>query len=59
MMSSAAEHLVARIRLSAMENIIRQEISWFDETRYSVGKLITRLARDAPIVKSVSWSSKK
>ncbi|KAK9501451.1 hypothetical protein O3M35_012171 [Rhynocoris fuscipes] len=54
MMTNAAERLVARLRALSFKNILRQEISWFDKEEYSVGRLITRLARDAPIVKAAS-----
>ncbi|XP_073971363.1 ATP-dependent translocase ABCB1-like isoform X2 [Rhodnius prolixus] len=53
-LSSATEHLIARLRTKSFNNILRQEISWFDDENYSVGRLITKLARDAPIVKSAS-----
>ena len=52
-MAAAAEALIARIRLLAMKNILKQEISWFDNGSHSTGKIVTQLARDAPIVKHV------
>lgn len=43
-----------RMRVQAFENILRQPVYWFDLKSSSPGNLITRLARDAPLVKSVS-----
>ncbi|XP_059477144.1 ATP-dependent translocase ABCB1-like isoform X2 [Neocloeon triangulifer] len=56
-MTSAAEKLVMRLRLMAFVNILRQSIGWFDLEQNSAGKLITRLARDAPLVKGVATES--
>lgn len=46
-----------RLRVKAFENILRQPVFWFDFKNSSPGYLTTRLARDAPIVKSVSTYS--
>lgn len=43
-----------RIRIQAFENILRQPIFWFDLKSSSPSNLTTRLARDAPLIKSVS-----
>ncbi|KAG8222222.1 hypothetical protein J437_LFUL001420 [Ladona fulva] len=53
-MCTAAEKLVMRLRLIAFMNILRQPVGWFDLESHSSGKLITRLARDAPLVKAAS-----
>lgn len=43
-----------RMRVQAFENVLRQPVFWFDLKSSSPGNLITRLARDAPLLKSVS-----
>lgn len=43
-----------RMRVQAFENILRQPVFWFDLKSSSPGNLVTKLARDAPLVKSVS-----
>lgn len=48
-----------RMRVQAFENILRQPVYWFDLKSSSPGNLITRLARDAPLVKSVNMILKK
>nr|CAD7444165.1 unnamed protein product [Timema bartmani] len=53
-MASAAEKMVLRLRLEAFANILRQPVGWFDLETSSPGRLITRLARDAPLVKSAA-----
>ncbi|XP_046390861.1 ATP-dependent translocase ABCB1-like isoform X2 [Ischnura elegans] len=53
-MCLAAEKLIMRLRLLAFINILRQPVGWFDMETYSAGKLITRLARDAPFVKAAA-----
>ncbi|KAE9555670.1 hypothetical protein FO519_001141 [Halicephalobus sp. NKZ332] len=49
---TAAERLTSRIRRLLFRNILRQDVSYFDETSHSSGKLCTRLATDCPNVKS-------
>lgn len=53
-MATAAEKLVLRLRLLAFDNIVRQAVGWFDLEEHSSGRLITRLARDAPLIKAVN-----
>lgn len=53
-MTYAAEKLVMRLRLLAFINILRQAVGWFDLEKNSAGMLITRLSRDAPLIKGVS-----
>lgn len=48
-----------RLRVQAFENVLRQPVFWFDLKCSSPGNIITRLARDAPLVKSVSTVIKK
>uniref|UniRef100_A0A1B6CUX9 ABC-type xenobiotic transporter n=1 Tax=Clastoptera arizonana TaxID=38151 RepID=A0A1B6CUX9_9HEMI len=50
----ASEMLIMRVRLLAFSNILRQSISWFDLETNSCGKIITRLARDAPNIKGAA-----
>ncbi|XP_035227940.1 ATP-dependent translocase ABCB1-like isoform X2 [Stegodyphus dumicola] len=52
--SSAGERLTMRLRQQAFSNILRQDISWFDDDRHATGKIATRLATDVPMVKSAS-----
>ena len=51
--ASAGEYLTMRLRLLSYTSIIRQPMGWFDKDSNSPGRLATRLARDAPIVKAV------
>ncbi|GLH02052.1 Multidrug resistance protein homolog 65 [Gryllus bimaculatus] len=53
-MTCAAEKLVMRLRLKAFQNILTQAVGWFDMETSAPGRLITRLARDAPLIKSAS-----
>lgn len=46
-----------RLRVKAFENILRQPVFWFDLKSSSPSNLTTRLARDPPVVKSVSTYS--
>jgi len=52
-MTTALEKLVKRLRVLAFSNILCQPVSWMDEDDNSPYKLCTKLARDAPLVKSV------
>lgn len=47
------------MRAQAFENILRQPVFWFDLKSSSPGNLVTKLARDAPLVKSVSILSQR
>lgn len=53
-MTTAAEKLVMRMRLLAFKNICYQAVGWFDLESSSAGRLINRLARDAPLVKAAA-----
>ncbi|XP_050546689.1 ATP-dependent translocase ABCB1-like [Daktulosphaira vitifoliae] len=48
----ASEKLMMRMRSIAFLNILRQSVGWFDNKDSSPGNLITKLARDAPVVKA-------
>ena len=48
----SAEHLTMRLRSKLFRNIMRMNIAYFDMPTHSSGKLTTRLATDAPNVKS-------
>ena len=56
--SKAGECLTMRLRLNTFENILRQDVAFFDDSRHSTGKICTRLATDAPNVQAVSLFSK-
>ncbi|KAL2628544.1 hypothetical protein R1flu_013230 [Riccia fluitans] len=45
--------LVRRIRLRSFENVLRQEISWFDEERNSSAHLGAKLFADAAAVRNI------
>ncbi|GMS92925.1 hypothetical protein PENTCL1PPCAC_15100, partial [Pristionchus entomophagus] len=47
-----AERLTMRLRLAVFRNILSMQISYTDEPKHAPGKLCTRLATDAPMVKS-------
>ncbi|CAJ0932909.1 unnamed protein product, partial [Mesorhabditis belari] len=48
----AAERLTMRLRSKVFRNILRQDGAYFDHPSHSPGKISTRLASDAPNVKS-------
>lgn len=41
-----------RLRVQSFISIVRQPVGWFDRETNSPGRLSTRLARDAPLVKA-------
>ncbi|GMT24903.1 hypothetical protein PFISCL1PPCAC_16200, partial [Pristionchus fissidentatus] len=47
-----SERLTMRLRLAVFKNILSMQISYMDEPKHAPGKLCTRLATDAPMVKS-------
>ncbi|XP_046678545.1 phosphatidylcholine translocator ABCB4-like isoform X2 [Homalodisca vitripennis] len=53
-MEMAAEKLVMRIRMLAFTNILTQPMAWFDFSKNSTGNLLTRLDRDAPLIKGAA-----
>ncbi|XP_060833694.1 ATP-dependent translocase ABCB1-like isoform X2 [Rhopalosiphum padi] len=48
----ACEKLIMRIRIYAFENVLRQPVFWFDFKSSSPSIIISRLSREAPLVKS-------
>ena len=54
LVASAGEYLTMRLRLQSYSGIVRQPLAWFDKETNSPGRLSTRLARDAPLVRAVS-----
>ncbi|CAI6347628.1 unnamed protein product [Macrosiphum euphorbiae] len=48
----ACEKLIMRMRVYAFENVLRQPIFWFDFKSSSPSNIISRLARETPLVKS-------
>ena len=49
----ASENLITKFRIAAFRNILYQDAGYFDDPAHTAGKLITRLASDAPNVKAV------
>ncbi|WKY07556.1 hypothetical protein Q1695_007208 [Nippostrongylus brasiliensis] len=48
----SAERLTMRLRSMIFHNVMRMDATYFDMPRHSAGKITTRLATDAPNVKS-------
>ncbi|CAD6198759.1 unnamed protein product [Caenorhabditis auriculariae] len=48
----ASENLTMRLRSKVYRNVLRMDATYFDSPRHSPGKISTRLASDAPNVKS-------
>ncbi|CAB3406640.1 unnamed protein product [Caenorhabditis bovis] len=48
-----SENLAMRYRVQAFENLLYQDASFYDNPAHAPGKLITRLATDAPNIKAV------
>ncbi|XP_060871148.1 ATP-dependent translocase ABCB1-like [Metopolophium dirhodum] len=48
----ACEKLIMRMRVYAFKNVLRQPIFWFDFKSSSPSNIISRLARETPLVKS-------
>jgi len=55
----AGEILTKRLRLQSYITVVRQPLAWFDKDINSPGRISTRLARDAPLVKGMAgyWIS--
>ncbi|KHN87070.1 Multidrug resistance protein pgp-3 [Toxocara canis] len=51
--SSASENMTMSFRVRAFRNILLQDAAYFDVPQHTAGKLITRLAADAPNMKAV------
>jgi ABC-type multidrug transport system fused ATPase/permease subunit len=54
MFGITGENMTMRMRMAAFRNILRQDVSYFDDARHSTGKICTRLATDAPNIRAVS-----
>ncbi|KJE91891.1 ATP-binding cassette sub-family B member 11 [Capsaspora owczarzaki ATCC 30864] len=52
----SGEQLTTRLRLLAFNNVIRQDIAFFDQEHHATGSLTTMLATDATLVKGLSGS---
>ncbi|CAI4228037.1 unnamed protein product [Auanema sp. JU1783] len=48
----SAERLTMRLRSKVFRNVLRMDATYFDKPNHSAGKISTRLATDAPNVKS-------
>uniref|UniRef100_A0AC35GD70 p-glycoprotein n=1 Tax=Panagrolaimus sp. PS1159 TaxID=55785 RepID=A0AC35GD70_9BILA len=48
-----SENVILNLRVAAFRNILYQDAGYFDNPTHTAGKLITRLASDAPNVKAV------
>ncbi|KIH45301.1 hypothetical protein ANCDUO_24657 [Ancylostoma duodenale] len=49
-----SENLAMRFRVQSFKNLLFQDASYFDNPAHTPGKLITRLATDAPNIKAVT-----
>lgn len=54
MFSLSGETLTSRLRKLTFAAMLKQEVSWFDEDKNSVGALCSRLSGDAASVQGVS-----
>ncbi|KAJ8290697.1 hypothetical protein GJAV_G00016440 [Gymnothorax javanicus] len=52
----SGELLTRRLRSQSFSAMLRQEIGWFDDSKNSVGVLMTKLATDASLVKGAAES---
>uniref|UniRef100_A0AC35TLG3 ABC transmembrane type-1 domain-containing protein n=1 Tax=Rhabditophanes sp. KR3021 TaxID=114890 RepID=A0AC35TLG3_9BILA len=50
--SKVGENVTMKMRVSAFKNMLNQDGAYFDDPKHTPGKLITRLATDAPNVKA-------
>lgn len=53
LLANTIETALARVRVECFTNILRQQVGWFDLPSHSPQRLTTRLASDAPAIKSV------
>ncbi|XP_055338409.1 ATP-dependent translocase ABCB1-like [Paramacrobiotus metropolitanus] len=54
MFGTSGDKMTRRLRIRTFENVLRQDMAYFDEERHTTGKLTTRLATDAPMVKGAT-----
>ncbi|XP_025081232.1 multidrug resistance protein 1-like [Pomacea canaliculata] len=50
----SGERLTKRLRLLTFQNLLRQDVAYFDDPRHATGALTARLATDASIVKTAA-----
>ncbi|XP_076472510.1 ATP-dependent translocase ABCB1-like isoform X2 [Babylonia areolata] len=50
----SGERLTKRLRLMTFENLLRQDVAYFDDPHHATGALTTRLATDASTVKTAT-----
>ncbi|XP_050546775.1 ATP-dependent translocase ABCB1-like isoform X3 [Daktulosphaira vitifoliae] len=53
-LTTASEKLIMQIRINTFENILRQPIYWFEFKNSHPNTLINKLAKEAPLIKSVA-----
>ncbi|CDW54497.1 Multidrug resistance protein 1 [Trichuris trichiura] len=51
----AGEDLTLMLRVKLLENLLRQEVSYFDHANHSTGQICTRLATDVPNIRAVNY----
>ena len=52
----SGERLTKRLRLLTFQNLLRQDVAYFDDPHHATGALTARLAGDAAMVRTVSES---
>ncbi len=57
--TQACEKMIVRTRALAFENTLKQPVGWFDLETSSPGIIANRLARNGPIIKSVTIISRR
>ncbi|KAK7093853.1 ATP-dependent translocase ABCB1-like [Littorina saxatilis] len=50
----SGERLTKRLRLKTFENLLRQDVSYFDDPHHATGALTARLSTDASVVKTAT-----
>lgn len=53
MFGISGENLTKKLRSDTFKAMLRQEVSWFDDPKNSVGTLCTRLSTEAAAVQNV------
>ncbi|KAK9326218.1 P-loop containing nucleoside triphosphate hydrolase protein [Lipomyces orientalis] len=57
MFGYASSRLVRRIRATVFRHLLRQDISYFDDSQHTTGSLTTSLARDAQSIESIGGAT--
>ncbi|CAL1269177.1 unnamed protein product [Larinioides sclopetarius] len=52
--SLSNENMATRMRYETFTNILRQDITWFEDQRHNSGKLASRLSNDIPLMQSAA-----